>query len=86
LGIKHYIVEIKERTILRVLKDMVIKKTRIIIMKGIETIIHSFHYKITMLNVINETIMVTKLVIVDYQSIPLRLPTFKKKSIKRHGK
>jgi hypothetical protein len=30
---------------------------------------HSLHYKITMLNAKNATIMVTKLVIVDYQSI-----------------
>jgi hypothetical protein len=40
LGIKHYIVELMERTIIKVFKDMVIRTTRIIIIKGIETIIH----------------------------------------------
>ena len=68
LGIKNYIVELMERTIIRVPKDMVLRIARIII-KRIETIIHSFYYKITMLNSTTKTIMVTKLVIVDYQSI-----------------
>jgi hypothetical protein len=47
LGIKHYIVEIMERTIIKMLKVMVIRTTRIIIIKRIETIIHSLHCKIT---------------------------------------
>jgi hypothetical protein len=69
-GINHYIVEPMERTIIRVFKDMVIRTPRIIIIKRIKTIINSLHYKIKMLNATNATIMVTKLVIVDYQSIP----------------
>jgi hypothetical protein len=68
--IKHYIVELMERIIIRMFKDMVIRTTRIIIIKRIETIIHSLHYNITMLNATNATIMVTQIMIVDYQSIP----------------
>jgi hypothetical protein len=35
LGIKHYIVELMERTIIKVFKKMVIRTSRIIIIKGI---------------------------------------------------
>ena len=70
LGIKHYIVEIMENTLIKMFKDMVIRTTRIIIIKRIETTIHFLHYNITMLNATNARIMVTKLLIVDYQSIP----------------
>jgi hypothetical protein len=68
LGIKHYIVEPIKNTIIKMFKYMVIRTTRNIIINRIETIIHSLHYKITMLT--NAITMVTKLVIVDYQSIP----------------
>jgi hypothetical protein len=70
LGIKHHIVKLMENTIIKMFKYMVIRTTRIIIIKRIETIIHSLHYKITMLNATNAKIMVTNLVIVDYQSFP----------------
>jgi hypothetical protein len=64
LDIVHYILEPMENTIIKMFKDMVIRTIIIIIIKRIETIIHSLHYKITMLT--NAIIMVTKLVIVDY--------------------
>jgi hypothetical protein len=63
LDTKQYIVKPIESTILKMSKD--IRKTRI--MQRKETIIHSLLYKITMLNVTRATIIVIKLVSVDFQ-------------------
>jgi len=50
---------------------MAIGTMSLVEIKGVETIIYFLHYKITILNTTNETIMVIKLVIVDnYQNIP----------------
>jgi hypothetical protein len=59
-----------ERTIIKVLKNMAIRTTRIKVIKEIETIIHFLLYNITMLNATNATIMVINPVNVDYQNIP----------------
>ena len=67
LGIKHYIVELMDNTIIKMFKYMIIRTTRRLILKKIETIIHSLHYNITKLNATIATIMVIKLVIVDCQ-------------------
>jgi len=69
-------------------KDMAIRTTILVAIKGVETIIHFLHYKITILNATNATIIVIKLVIVDYQKIPWRqvFPTIKKKTIRIYGR
>ena len=56
--------------IIKVFKDMAIRTTSLVAIKGVETIIHFRHYNITILNARNAAIMVIKLVIVDYQKIP----------------
>jgi len=86
LSIKHYIVELIESTIIKMFKDMVIRTTRIRIFKKIETTIHSLHHKITMLNFSSATIMVTKLMSVDYQKFPLIQVSLTFKKIIRCGR
>jgi hypothetical protein len=66
LDIKQYIVKLIESTIQEMFKDM---KT-IRIMQKEEIITHSLPYKTSILNAKNETIMVIRLVNVDFQSIP----------------
>ena len=67
---------------------MDIGTTSLVEIIGVEAIIHFVHYKIIILNATNATIMVIKLVIVDYQNIPLRqvFPIIKKKNIRRYGR
>jgi len=49
---------------------MSIGTTSLVAIKGVETIIHFLHYKITILNATNATIMVINTIIVGYQNIP----------------